>query len=52
MNLNQLYVEYICFGWFEYFWISWNYDDVEVRIWYVEFEWIVYLYVVDGNFVD
>jgi len=27
-NLNQMYVEYICFGWFEYFWVSWNYDDV------------------------
>jgi len=35
-NLNQLYVDYNCFGWFEYFWVYWKYDDVlkyEYDIW-------------------
>jgi hypothetical protein len=32
-NLNQRYVEYNCFGSFEYFWISWNYD-----VWKYEYD--------------
>jgi hypothetical protein len=26
MNLNQLYIEYICCGWFEYFRVCWTYQ--------------------------
>jgi len=51
INLNQLYVEYNCFGCFEYFWISWDYDRcLKIWIWYVDFEWIEWLYVVVGKF--
>jgi hypothetical protein len=26
INPNQLYVKYICFEWFEYFWVCWTYQ--------------------------
>jgi hypothetical protein len=35
----------ICFGWFEYFWVYWNYDDVlkyEYDMWSLN-EWSHYM---------
>jgi hypothetical protein len=42
----------ICFGWFEYFWVYWNYDVLKYVYDMWSLEWMVWLYDMVGNFVN